>query len=230
SSAIPSMLLAKYTKKQVTVALSGDGGDESFIGYQRYNWIKKGNRIYWLPYAFRKLGASILALAPHYRLKLIAEAVTYKDVNETYLAGMTGVDLSYIKTPIDYMNFDERKYLEHTNKNLYERISDYDIKTYLNWDINTKVDRATMAFSLEARAPLMDHRVVEFARSLPTEFKFQGNNQKRILKDVLYDHVPKAIFDRPKAGFTMPFSDWFKKDLKDFVLSELNDEGLKSIP
>src|SRR5690606_3551556 len=83
SSAIPSMLLAKYTKKQVTVALSGDGGDESFIGYQRYNWIKKGNRIYWLPYAFRKLGASILALAPHYRLILIAGAVTYKDVNET---------------------------------------------------------------------------------------------------------------------------------------------------
>uniref|UniRef100_UPI004049A099 asparagine synthase (glutamine-hydrolyzing) n=1 Tax=Gelidibacter sp. TaxID=2018083 RepID=UPI004049A099 len=230
SSAIPSMLLAKYTKKQVTVALSGDGGDESFIGYHRYNWIKKGNRIYWMPYAFRKFGASILALAPNYRLKLIAEAVTYKDVNETYLAGMTGVDLSYIKTNIDYMNFDERKYLEHTNKNLYERISDYDIKTYLNWDINTKVDRATMAFSLEARAPLMDHRIVEFARSLPTEFKFQGNNQKRILKDVLYDHVPKAIFDRPKAGFTMPFSDWFKKDLKDFVLSELNDDGLKSIP
>ena len=230
SSAIPSMLLAKYTKKQVTVALSGDGGDESFIGYHRYNWIKKGNRIYWMPYAFRKFGASILALAPHYRLKLIAEAVTYKDVNETYLAGMTGVDLSYIKTPIDYMNFDERKYLEHTNKNLYERISDYDIKTYLNWDINTKVDRATMAFSLEARAPLMDHRVVEFARSLPTEFKFQGKNQKRILKDVLYEHVPKTIFDRPKAGFTMPFSDWFKKDLKDFVLSELNDDGLKSIP
>lgn len=230
SSAIPSMLLAKHTRKQVTVALSGDGGDESFIGYHRYNWIRKGKRIYWLPYPFRKFGASILALAPNYRLKIISQAVTYQNVNETYLAGMTGVDLSYIKTNIDYMNFDERKYLEHHNKNLYERISDFDIKTYLNWDINTKVDRATMAFSLEARAPLMDHRIVEFARSLPTDFKFKGNNQKRILKDVLYDSVPKEIFDRPKAGFTMPFSDWFKNDLKEYVLSELDDKGLQSIP
>src|SRR5690606_31426970 len=99
-----------------------------------------------------------------------------------------------------------------------------------NWDINTKVDRATMAFSLEARAPLMDHRIVEFARSLPTYFKCQGNNQKRILKDILYESVPETIFDRPKAGFTMPFSDWFKTDLKDYVLQELSDKNLESIP
>ena len=230
SSAIPSMLLAKYTKKQVTVALSGDGGDESFIGYHRYNWIKRGSKIYLLPYPVRKLASSVLALAPNYKLKVISKALTFKNVNQAYLGVMTGVDLSYINTAIDYKNVDEVRYLQHTHKNLYERVSDFDIKTYLNWDINTKVDRATMAFSLEARAPLMDHRVVDFGRSLPTSFKFKGNNQKRILKDVLYDYVPKYIFDRPKAGFTMPFSEWFKNDLKDYVLSELNDEGLKSIP
>jgi asparagine synthase (glutamine-hydrolysing) len=118
----------------------------------------------------------------------------------------------------------------HNHKNLLERISDFDLKTYLNWDINTKVDRATMAYSLEARSPLQDHRIVGFANSLPTHFKFKKNNSKRILKNILYQSVPEHIFDRPKAGFTMPFKEWFRKDLKDYVLDELNDEGLKSIP
>ena len=230
SSAIPSMLLAKYTKNHVTVALSGDGGDEAFIGYQRYHSIQETNYIYRIPYPIRKLGASILSLAPNYRLKLISEAVSYKDINQMYMANMTGVDLSYIRSEFDYNDISQIKYLRHTNKNLYERVSDFDIKTYLNWDINTKVDRATMAFSLEARAPLMDHRVMELARSFPTEYKIKDKNQKRILKDILYDYVPKEIFDRPKDGFTMPFSDWFKTDLKDYVLQELSYENLKSIP
>ena len=146
SSAIPSMLLAKYTKNHVTVALSGDGGDEAFIGYQRYHSIQETNYIYRIPYPIRKLGASILSLAPNYRLKLISEAVSYKDINQMYMANMTGVDLSYIRSEFDYNDISQIKYLRHTNKNLYERVSDFDIKTYLNWDINTKVDRATMAF------------------------------------------------------------------------------------
>lgn len=230
SSAIPSMLLAKHTKKHVTVALSGDGGDESFIGYHRYKWAKKGGQLYVLPLAIRNIGGKLLSLAPHYRLKVIAKALQYTDRNDAYLSVMTGVDQSYIKTDFNTGEVDELKYLYHDHKNFYERISDFDIKTYLNWDINTKVDRATMAFSLEARAPLLDHRVVDFANSLPTEFKYYKGNQKRILKDLLYEHVPKHIFDRPKAGFTMPFERWFKEDLKEFVLSELNDQSLKSIP
>ena len=230
SSAIPSMLLAKYTRKQVTVALSGDGGDESFIGYHRYNWIRKGSHIHRLPLAFRQLSAKILDMSPNYRHKVIAKALRFKGVDDAYLGAMTGVDLSWIKTNVDYKDVEELKYLFHRNKNLFERVSDFDIKTYLNWDINTKVDRATMAYSLEARAPLMDHRVVDFARSLPTSFKYHKGNQKRILKDILYESVPEHIFDRPKAGFTMPFSKWFKEDLKDFVLTELDDESLKSIP
>lgn len=230
SSAIPSMLLAKYTKKHVTVALSGDGGDESFIGYQRYMWIKNASKIYAVPWMLRKFGAEFLKLLPYYRLKLIAKAASLPNTNQSYLAGMSGVDLSYLDTDIDYKAHEELKFLLESKKNLMERVSDYDIKTYLNWHINTKVDRATMAFSLEPRAPLMDHRIVEFARSLPTEFKLKEKNQKRILKDVLYDFVPKEIFDRPKAGFTMPFAEWFRKDLKDYVLTELNETNLKSIP
>lgn len=230
SSAIPMMLLAKNTKNHVKVALSGDGGDESFIGYNRYSWIKKSGQPYFLPLPLRKLIGKLLSIAPQYRLKIIASALQYKDKNEVYLSAITGVDQSYIKTDVDNMDIDELKYLYHNYKNIFERISDFDTKTYLNWDINTKVDRATMAFSLEARAPLLDHRIVDFANSLPTEFKFQKGNQKRILKDLLYEHVPKHIFERPKTGFTMPFERWFREELKDYVLEELNEEVLNSIP
>jgi asparagine synthase (glutamine-hydrolysing) len=224
SSAIPSMLLAKHTKKQVTVAISGDAGDESFIGYHRYNWINKGEKFMKIPYQLRLLIAKITNLSPNYRFKIVSEFMKYKSIDTAYLDSITGV------SKMNSKNIDELKYLMHTNKNLLERVTDFDLKTYLNFTINTKVDRATMAYSLEARAPLIDYRIVEFARSLPTEYKFKGKNQKRILKDILYTHVPKHIFDRPKAGFTMPLKVWFRKELKDYVLTELNAEGLCSIP
>lgn len=229
SSAIPSMLLSKHTKKKVTVALSGDAGDESFIGYHRYDWISNGNKLMKVPYPLRKISAPIIKMAPNHRLKVISNVMKAKGVNDAYLMAMTGTDLTWHNFK-DYLNVDETKYLLHDNKGLLERVSDFDLKTYLNWDINTKVDRASMAYSLEVRAPLLDYRVVEFARSLPTDFKMQGSNKKRLLKEVLYDYVPEHIFDRPKAGFTMPFANWFREDLKDFVLEELNDESLKDIP
>ena len=231
SSAIPSMLLAKYTKKHVTVALSGDAGDESFIGYHRYNWVKYMNAIYRMPKPLRLLAAKTLNAMPNYKLKVIGGVIQNKNVNDAYLGTLYSPKSNWFEfEQTNDLDFEELKYLYHENKNVFERVSDFDLKTYLNWDINTKVDRATMAYSLEARAPLLDYRIVEFARSLPTHFKFQNKNQKRILKDVLYKHVPKEIFDRPKAGFTMPFKEWFKTDLKDYVLTELSLENLGEIP
>jgi asparagine synthase (glutamine-hydrolysing) len=92
------------------------------------------------------------------------------------------------------------------------------------------VDRATMAFSLEARAPLMDFRVVEFAKTLPLAYKYETGCKKKILKDVLYKYVPKELMDRPKQGFGMPLSSWFRTDLKDLVLDTLTTQGLQQIP
>ncbi|MBR9913757.1 MAG: asparagine synthase (glutamine-hydrolyzing) [Algicola sp.] len=230
SSAIPSMLLAKHTKEQVTVALSGDGGDESFLGYERYNWVTKHSKIYNIPYPLRSLASSVFNRIPNYKLNIVSKALKAKNRNLAYVNVMTGINTDYVKEPENFKTLSDTKYLDHSYKNLYERVSDFDIKTYLNYDINTKVDRATMAYSLEARSPLMDYRIVEFARSLPTDFKMKANNQKRILKDVLYDYVPKAIFERPKAGFAIPFATWFREDLKAYVLSELDDESLKNIP
>ena len=122
------------------------------------------------------------------------------------------------------------KYLLESNKNCFESAGDFDLKTYLTWDINTKVDRATMAYSLEARSPFLDYRVVELAQSLPTAFKYQTGNQKHILKEILYKHVPKSNFDRPKSGFGIPLEVWFRNDLKDLVLTTLSLNNLNSIP
>ena len=229
SSAIPSMLLSKYTKQHVTVALSGDAGDENFIGYHRYDWIRRANLAMKTPQLVRKLGASMLRLSPNHRHKTIAYILKLNNVNDAYLKVMSGFESSEYSN--EYLKeIDETKYLYHNYKNLFERVSDFDLKTYLNWDINTKVDRASMAYSLEVRSPLQDYRVVEFARSLPTNFKYHNGTMKYILKELLYQHVPKLIFNRPKAGFTMPFANWFRNELKGYVLDELNHEGLNLIP
>ena len=230
SSAIPSMLLAKYTRQHVTVALSGDGGDESFIGYHRYAWTKKVSPIYGIPKFLRAPMAKILSVVPNDTAKAMSKGISKENIEELYTSTISNIDLSWIAHDWEYNDVIEKDYLFHQDKNLMERVSDFDLKTYLNWDINTKVDRATMAVSLEARSPLMDYRIVDFARSLPTHFKFEGQNQKRILKDILYKYVPKEYFDRPKAGFTMPFEAWFRTDLKDLVMSELNADSLKDIP
>lgn len=229
SSAIPSMLLAKYTKQNVTVALSGDAGDESFLGYQRYDWAKYGEMAMHFPYFFRRFAADMLAIVPNYRFKILSNYLKLPNVNTAYLNSMTQTSLpvSFNHSPI---RIEEEKYIFNKNKPLLERISDFDLKTYLNWDINTKVDRASMAYSLEVRSPFLDYRIVEFAKSLPVAFKYKNGNKKHILKDLLYEDLPKEIFHRPKSGFTMPFSHWFRNSLKDYVLDELNENGLKAIP
>jgi asparagine synthase (glutamine-hydrolysing) len=230
SSAIPTMLLSKHTRKYVTVALSGDAGDEAFLGYHRYKWIKQVNALFQAPIGFRKVLGNLINLSPFYRHKLIAMGISIENVEQLYVKMFGNMENSWVKNPdlARYSSFME--VLINPHKPLLERISDFDIKTYLNGDINTKVDRASMAFSLESRSPLMDYRVVEFARSLPTDFKYQGRNQKRILKDILFERVPATFFNRPKAGFTMPFQHWFRNELKDYVMDNLTTEKLKNIP
>ncbi|MGP1993430.1 asparagine synthase (glutamine-hydrolyzing) [Zobellia laminariae] len=230
SSAIPSMLLAKNTKEHVTVALSGDGGDESFLGYRRYEWITRNKKFMSIPKPFRIAAArGLTSLSSGTRAKVLSEILQCNDIESAYLKTVTRYGAPWMKED-NPMNLKELKYLMHNKKNILERVSDFDIKTYLNWDINTKVDRASMAYSLEVRSPFLDYRIIEMARQLPTSYKFIEGNQKRILKDILYKHVPKRIFDRPKAGFSMPLSVWFRKDLKDYVLTELSAKNLNEIP
>jgi asparagine synthase (glutamine-hydrolysing) len=230
SSAIPTMLLAKHTRKHVTVALSGDAGDEAFLGYHRYKWIKQVNSLFYAPHAVRKAIGGIINQSPKYKHKLIAMGIAMEDVENLYVKMFGNMENSWVKQP-DLAKYNSLMHvLTNPSKPLLERISDFDIKTYLNGDINTKVDRASMAFSLESRSPLMDYRVIEFSRSLPTSYKYNSGNQKRILKDILFDRVPAQIFDRPKAGFTMPFQNWFRAELKEYVMDNLSEQNLKNIP
>jgi len=229
SSAIPSMLLSKYTKGHVTVALSGDGGDEFYLGYHRYSWFKKLNLLFSQPRIVRKSLIPILNSIPNYRAKIVANVLGKDTIEDAYLSMMNASNAKWLNNN-QLGDFEGREWLTYSDKNLLERVSNFDVKTYLNWDINTKVDRASMAYSLEVRSPLMDYRVVEFSKTIPTHFKYKGKNQKRILKDLLYEMVPESYFDRPKAGFTMPFKEWFKTELKDFVLTELNEKSLSEIP
>ena len=105
--------------------------------------------------------------------------------------------------------------------------SDYDMKHYMNSCINTKTDRATMRYSLELRSPLMDYRLAEYSRLLPLEFLFdKRSGGKRILKDILYDMVPREILDRPKHGFAAPVGEWFKTSLKELFVATLNKEDI----
>lgn len=229
ASALPSMLLAKHTRQYVTVALSGDGGDESFLGYSRYDWIRRVHQSFAVPYPMRRIAAQGLSAMPIRKLKQAAILLGCRNVEEAYIRLMSSFQPSWlIDASVAYP--EAYKELLSGQLPLLERVSAYDIKTYLNNNINTKVDRASMAFSLETRAPLMDYRIVEFARTLPTDFKYEPGNKKRILKDLLYELVPKTLIDRPKQGFGMPLAHWFRHQLKDMVLDELTASALQAIP
>ena len=228
SSAIPTLLLSKHTREHVTVALSGDGGDETFMGYNIYDTIQKRTAIYTIPFTIRRLMAFALTKMPFFRTKLIARAIKLRNTRELYLSYYNTLNTDWIKGKEENPSY--VSYLMNDEKSLLEAISDFDTKTYLNGDCITKVERASMAFSLEVRSPLLDYRVVEFARTIPTHYKYGKNaDKKHILKEVLYQYLPKEIFERKKAGFSMPLGIWFRSVLKDFVFETFNDENLNLV-
>ena len=220
-SSIPSMLLSSEVKKHVTVALTGDGADELFLGYDRYRWMNDVSNLYKVPYPLRKSFAKALKLIPNYKLKMIAQGISYKNIDDLYLRMMSTFKNSYIKENLS-SKISDKFYFPFKELNVIEACSLIDVDLYLNADINTKVDRASMAYSLEARSPFMDHRVVEYSRTIPTEMKFKNRTSKFILKDLLSDYIPRDLFERPKKGFGVPLESWLKKDLKPLVFDCLN--------
>ena len=229
SSALPMMILSRETRKHVTVALSGDGGDELFWGYHSYFRMKKVSKLYKLPKFIRTLFSNALNKSSNYRLRKVAKGLKIESLEELFLYSGRLFDFEELfdKENITYLDH-YKKYL-FNEKNLFERVSDYDIKTYMNGDIFTKVDRATMAYSLEARTPLVDYRVVEMSQKIPFAYKYKNGEGKNILKDILYDYLPKEIFERPKSGFTVPLKNWFRDELKEYVYDTLTKENLLKI-
>ena len=237
-SQIPTFLVSQLARRSVTVSLSGDGGDELFAGYHRYSetetlWRKLSR----LPMPLRRLIGSGMKAAGTgtgfgRRLARRSEVVLIKTPEELYLR-----NFSQWKDPAKIVKdgFEPPTVFTDSSRwpqgcGFMERMQFFDTASYLPDDIFTKVDRASMAVSLEARVPLTDHRVVEFGWSLPRRLMTRGSRGKWILREVLHRYVPRALVERPKMGFGVPIGEWLCGPLRDWgeaLLGErrLRDEG-----
>lgn len=217
SSQIPTFLVSKMTKEHVTVSLSGDAGDELFCGYVSYSsidriWGKMKN----YPYGIRKVCSNLLTACPLIKNKQVLQT-------KAHLLGAKGPEHLYelsnaqeasnlnIALEKDAHLYKHNMYPYGDLKDPQSAIMLMDMEVYHPDDILVKVDRTAMAVSLETRVPMLDKDVIEFAWTVPIEYKKQGTDGKLILKDVLYKYVPKEMMDRPKKGFSIPISKWLKE-------------------
>ena len=251
SSQIPTYLVCKAARQHVTVALSGDAGDELFGGYNRYFWAESiWNRIAWLPSGVRevigtgiqkvpseawdKLGRMLpgghgIARLGDKSHKLAHRMKTVKSLDDLYRSLVTEWP-----EEIELVKGAKRLQTSLDDKSIVIGITDsehrmmlWDSLTYLPDDILTKVDRAAMGVSLETRVPFLDHRVAELAWRLPLHLKIRGKEGKWALRQVLYKYVPRELIDRPKAGFGIPVGQWLRGPLRDWAEALLDEQRLE---
>lgn len=220
SSQIPTMLVSKLAREKVTVALSGDAGDEFYCGYTSYDTVKIAQR-------FDRLGgiAHVLGQASYRRRRIedrypLKLQIVSKNRNKNT---KTQLRCSLYEELVHAMVWEgdnaEKRPIKYETENDY-RVSDWqirkmllDMETYLPDDILVKVDRASMKYSLENRCPMLDMNVMEYSFRIPHKFKFKHGVKKYILKDLAYDYIPRDLLDRPKMGFSIPMSDWLRNPL-----------------
>ena len=256
SSAIPSYYLCQATRERVTVALSGDGGDENFAGYRRYRFAMAEHLFrQQVPSLVRKKIFGTLGrlypkadyLPRYLRAKATLTNIA-EDHNRAYFLSLTQKSYPRFLNP-DFLasvsNYDPYNHFENhlahaQTEDPLARLQYIDLKMYLCDDILVKVDRASMAHGLEVRVPLLDHNAVQFAATLPSHYKLQGNESKRVLKRAANSLLPESVFRREKKGFTVPLPEWFRGGLKapaEAIFFDqpggqsglLSDQGLKRI-
>lgn len=227
-SMIPSSLVAQKAREDVTVVLGGDGGDELFFGYEKYEYIMARLNQYKKPYWFRKMASPYFLWKKGYRDMVFATQRDYADVFRSegiFVYDFGGAEkfdrLALARLLPDRDVFKtERGILAYT---------DYDMKFFMN-AVNQKVDRATMRCSLELRNPIMDYRIAEYSRLIPKEYMYTSDLKlKSILKSILYDFVPRQLLDREKQGFMPPTNDWFRGSLKAKLLDVVTEENVKCL-
>ena len=241
SSAIPSFYLAELTRRHVTVALNGDGGDESFAGYTRYVANLMAHRLDTLPLPVRRAMSAVGERMPTNRnasstlsrARRLARSLSL-DPPARYARHMSYFDMF----EREELYTDEYKELvgasaapqviadpwyAATGESPIDVMLEVDVETYLPGDLLVKMDIATMAYSLEARSPLLDHEFMEMAAALPASCKLRGREKKVLLRDALRGWLPSEILDRPKQGFGVPIVDWFRNELRGYVEEILLD-------
>ncbi len=229
-SQIPTMIISQLAKEQVSVVLSGDGGDELFGGYNIYTVLQEA-------YRKRYFGRMLFALG---KLPYVKETAWWKrrslveriisDDNDPESKTQAGIN-HFIEV-INALLPDRRNNLYYEIESHYpEKRYDIvrmllDMDTYLPEDILTKVDRASMRYALECRCPFLDKEVMEYSFRLPVNHKNDSGNQKKILKDIIYAYIPKEVMERPKQGFSIPLNNWLRTVLKERVMDWTNKDYL----
>jgi asparagine synthase (glutamine-hydrolysing) len=246
SSAIPTTLVCKMARQQVTVALSADAGDEVFAGYNRYDYLMKyGHKLNQIPRPFRNLSVGVMNLVPADNIPVLKHKYNFHNRYEKLKGLLKDPSTKNLMLNLS-RQFDEKQlhsvlkhsfkeietlYLSNDLKQKYYSPLSYmmaiDYQTYLLDDILQKVDRASMTVSLEAREPFLDHRVIEWAAQLPDDFKYHNGNKKYILKEIVHQYIPKEMMDRPKMGFAIPIENWLANDLREQVEFYLDDEKIE---
>lgn len=237
SSSIPTMLVSKLAKEKVSVVLSGDGGDEAFVGYTKYFALNKVQNMSGVKKSFVKI---LLILLNEKRVELLNNLLPKKYRQKNIKDKYSKFKNAFFAKSFEEMFFNASSY---TNSNILKVVSsnnsipksnlDFlshmmytDYKTFLCDDVLTKVDRASMFYSLEAREPLLDHKIFEFAATIPNSLKYKNQEGKYLLKKILYKYVPKELIERPKSGFQVPLEKWLRDDLKELVNKYLSYEQL----
>lgn len=227
ASMLPTSFLCEQVGRQAPRALCGDGGDEVFFGYPRYLRYAKRQKVYNIPGIFRKTAAGLLDLCGKKREAL---SLRLDDVQTLYLNRRKYNPAELFDALSIQQSIPQCKYL-YQNKEAMRAFNDFDIKTVLPYELCVKMDRASVRGNIATQAPLLDYRLLEYSRIIPSEILYKPEiGQKSILREILYREVPQELFMRHKRGFGVPINAWFRDGLKEYLVDTLNADTAQLLP